>query len=143
VPANLSIQTATREHAIAAFTAAASASESLGDYEDSPVIRKKGPYGYYVCWKEQKLNCKAEDTLAEIAPRLQAKADPAAVDHQVGPYRIKKGPYGLYMFKASASNRKPTFVGIPDTTPWATLTPESAEEIYKHCAAAKKQKAKT
>jgi len=145
VPTNLSIQTATREHAIAAFSAVA-AVETLGDYEGAPIIRKKGPYGYYVCWKEQKLNCKLEDTLAEITPRLQAKNDPAAVDHQVGQYRIKKGPYGLYMFKATTGNKKPTFVGIPDTTPWATLTPESAEEVYKHCAAAKKtskaQKAK-
>jgi len=144
VPTHLSIQTATKADAIAAFTAtAASAGESLGDLEGSPVVRKKGPYGVYVTWMSCSVNCKPEETLAEIGPRLLAKAKPAAdaVDHVVGPYKIKRGPYGLYMFK-TGTVKKPTFVSIPDTTPWASLTPESAEELYKHCATAKRESKK-
>jgi DNA topoisomerase-1 len=149
VPATLSIQTATKADAIAAFTATTAASgESLGDLEGSPVIRKKGPYGFYATWSctagTINVNCKAEETIAEIGPRLLAKAKPAAdaVDHVVGPYKIKRGPYGLYMFK-TGTVKKPTFVSIPDATPWASLTPESAEEVYKHCATAKRESKKT
>jgi hypothetical protein len=45
------------------------------------------------------------------------------------------------MFKASIGSRKPTFVSLPDTTDWATLTSESAEQIYKQFSKAKKAKA--
>jgi DNA topoisomerase-1 len=142
VPGHLSIQTATRSDAEAAFaaTAAATAGETLGDLEGKPVIRKKGPYGHYVCWSSISLNCKEDEPLAEITPRLLAKGKPAAdaVDHVIGPYKIKRGPYGLYMFKTGGT-KKPTFVGIPEATPWATLTVESADQIYKHCSAAKKE----
>jgi DNA topoisomerase-1 len=46
VSSHLSIQTATKEDAIAAFkeATAATAGETLGDLEGSPVIRKRGPY---------------------------------------------------------------------------------------------------
>lgn len=144
VPAHLSIQTATRADAEAAFAAATAATtgEVLGTLEGTPVIKRKGPYGFYVSWREQKLNCKPEETFDEISARLQAKAaaktNPDAVDHQVGPYKIKRGPYGLYMFKQAAAGKKPVFVGIPAETPWATLTPESAEQVYNLAAAAKK-----
>lgn len=140
VPAHLSIQTATRTDAEAAFATAAAATtdDELGTLEGAPVVRRKGPYGFYVSWKGQKLNCKPEETLEEISARLQAKAAPDAVDHQVGPYRIKRGPYGLYMYKQAPAGKKPVFVGIPAETPWATLTPESAEQVYKLASAAKK-----
>jgi hypothetical protein len=42
------------------------------------------------------------------------------------------------MFKATTGARKPTFVSLPETTAWATLTPESAEQIYKQFSKAKK-----
>jgi topoisomerase IA-like protein len=140
VPSSLSLQAATRKDAESAFTAVAAA-ESIGELEGSPVTRKKGPYGYYVAWKEHKVNCKETETLEEIAPRLLAKTAENTVNHHVGPYTIRRGPYGLYMFKASIGSRKPTFVSLPDTTDWATLTPESAEQIYKQFSKAKKPKA--
>lgn len=134
VPTNLSIQTATRADAEAAFAACAEA-EPIGELDGSPVVIKKGPYGYYASWKEYKVNCKADETLEDLEPRLRAKID--ALDHTVGPYKIRRGPYGLYMFRTGTKG-KPTFVSIPDTTPWASLTPESAEQIYKQCMASKK-----
>ena len=140
VPPRLSIQTATRQDAEAAFAAASP--ESIGELDGAPVTIKKGPYGHYASWKTYSVNCKADETLEELTPRLQAKTSTDTVDHTVGPYKIKKGPYGLYMFKTGTKG-KPTFVNIPDTTPWATLTPESAEQVYKHCAAAKRSRTKT
>ena len=141
VPAHLSIQTATRADAEAAFQTVAG--DSLGTLDDKPVIRKKGPYGYYAVWGDIRCNCSPTDTLEALEEKLRAKAAPPpadAVDHTVGPYRIKRGPYGLYMFRSTgaAVGRKPVFVSIPADTPWATLTPESAEALYKHAAEAKK-----
>jgi topoisomerase IA-like protein len=143
VPGHLSIQTATRADAEAAFVAATAATtgESLGDLEGHPVTRKKGPYGHYVTWQGHNVNCKADETLTDIGPRLFAKATPSpdAVDHVIGPYKIKKGPYGLYMFKTGGVS-KPTFVSIPAETAWVTLTPEGAEALYKSSAAAVKDR---
>ena len=140
VPATLSLQTATRADAEAAFTTSASA-EQIGELEGAIVIRKKGPYGYYVAWKEHKVNCKETETLEEISPRLLAKTAANTVNHQVGPYTIRRGPYGLYMFKATAgAKKKPTFVSLPETNEWSTLTPESAEQIYKQFLSARKTK---
>ena len=148
VPNNLSITTATRADAETAFGSAGSGagpgSDDLGSLDDKPVQRRKGPYGHYVQWGTVRLTCRADETLEELTPRLQAKVSGDAVDHQVGEYKIKRGPYGLYMFKMSGAStasaaRKPVFVSIPDTTEWATLTPEGAAELYKHSAAAKKE----
>jgi len=130
VPAGLSIQTATRQDAETAFAQIS----PIGELDGAPVTIKKGPYGYYATWKEKRLTCKPDETLEELTPRLQVNTD--TVDHVVGHYKIKKGPYGLYMFKTGLKG-KPTFVSIPDTTPWATLTPESAEQIYKQHATKK------
>jgi DNA topoisomerase-1 len=146
VPSHLSIATATRADVEAAFAAATTArtGESLGDLDGEPVLRRTGKFGPYVTWRGHSLNCKSTDTLADLSERLLAKADPAiaaaAVDHLVGGYRIRRGPYGLYMFKVTAPGaaKKPVFVGIPETTPWATLTPESAEQVYKLALEGKK-----
>ena len=134
VPAHLSIQTATRQDAEAAFAAANG--EYLGDLDGLPVTRKKGPYGHYVSWNEQRLTCKADDSLEDLSPRLKTKVSGDTIDHIVGPYKIKKGPYGLYMFKTGTKG-KPNFVSIPEETPWATLTPESAEQVFKACSKAR------
>jgi DNA topoisomerase-1 len=141
-PASLSIQTATRADAEAAFAAATAASvgDTLGSLDGTPVQRKKGPYGYYVAWGTIKLNCTPTETLADLEERLRAKANPAAVDHTVGPFKIKSGPYGLYMYR-TGSKGKPTFVSIPAETPWATLTPEAAEQVYKLALDSKKSAA--
>lgn len=143
VPPTLSIMTATRADAETAFTAAAdaAATEILGELEGTPVVRRHGPYGHYVQWGAIKLNCKPEETLADLSSRLVAKAAPGAVDHTVGPYRIRRGPYGLYIFKITTGARKPVFVSIPEATPWATLTPETAEQVYKLASSAKKEAA--
>lgn len=146
VPSHLSIKTATRADAEAAFAAAtaAKAGESLGDLDGEPVLRRVGKYGPYVTWRGHSLNCKPTDTLTELSERLLAKAEPtaaaAAVDRSVGPYRIRRGPYGLYMFKITepGSTKKPVFVSIPEATPWATLTPETAEQVYKLAMESKK-----
>jgi DNA topoisomerase-1 len=149
VPPTLSIQTATRADAEAAFAAATAATtgDHLGDLEGDPVIRRKGPYGHYAQWRTVRLTCKPTDTLTDLSARLMEKAAPPAadaVDRQVGPYRIRRGPYGLYMFKQTeGAAKKPLFVSIPADTPWATLTPETAEQVYRLALATKRAAAAT
>lgn len=149
VPAGLSLQTATRADAEAAFSSAgagATGAELLGSIDDAPVYRKKGPYGHYAEWKGKRMSCKPDETFEEISSRLAAAAAaaaaPDAVDHQVGPYKIRRGPYGLYMFKITTGATKPRFVSIPAETPWSTLTPETAEQVYKLAATGAKSKPK-
>jgi DNA topoisomerase-1 len=146
VPAHLSITTATRADAEAAFNAEKTVKEgeSLGELDGFEVVRRNGKFGYYVTWDTHTLNCTADDTLETLTPRLQAKVSGDVVDHTVGPYKIKKGQYGLYMFKPTVGAKaKPTFVSIPEATPWRTLTPEGADQLYKHCLEAAKEKKKT
>jgi DNA topoisomerase-1 len=147
VPNHLTLATATRADAEAAFSTATklTTGDELGTFEEKPVVRRKGPYGFYITWGDIRLNCREDETLDELTPKLMAKVSGDGVDHQVGEYKIKRGPYGLYMFKIQAptAKRKPVFVSIPDATPWSTLTPEGAAQLYKYCAEAKKEKVAT
>jgi topoisomerase IA-like protein len=147
----VTIATATKEDALAAFSgpsgsggpsgsAAPGGGDSLGDLEGDPVIRKKGPHGHYVTWRTYNVSCTAEEALDGVAPRLLAKVD--AIDHTIGPFKIRKGTYGLYMFR-TGSKTKPTFVGIPDDTPYTTLTVEGAEALYREHNKPKGAAAKT
>jgi len=150
VPSTVTIATATKEDALAAFSGPAGGSaataaipgggDSLGDLEGDPVTRRKGPHGHYVTWRTYNVSCTPEETLEGVASRLLSKVD--AVDHTVGPFKIRKGTYGLYMFR-TGSKTKPTFVGIPDDTPYTTLTVEGAEALYKEHNKAKTASKKT
>jgi DNA topoisomerase-1 len=128
VPKNLSRETATLEHAKAAF-AQVSGETTLGDLDGEPVMKKSGKFGPYVTWKSITLSLKGAETFEEICAGLQGKV--GSIDHQVGPFRIKKGPYGLYMYKTESGTKKPTFVGIPANTEWSKLTVEGAEALYR------------
>jgi DNA topoisomerase-1 len=137
VPTGVSLDSATRADAEQAF---ASDGEQLGEVEGETVIRKKGPYGHYVIWKGQRISCKADETLETIGPRLTSKGDVNnTVDHTIGPYKIRRGQYGLYMYKTGGKT-KPTFVSLPDTTEWASLTVEGATQLYTTFKAQKKKK---
>ena len=133
LPAGLSSEEVTRDDAVKAFAIADG--DCLGTLEDAPVLRKKGPYGYYVCWKDQRVSCKSDETLDTVGPRLQ-KTD--TLDHTIGPYKIRRGQYGLYMYKTGGKG-KPVFVSLPDTTDYAALTVEGAEQIYKTLKVSKKK----
>jgi len=141
VPATVTIATATKADALAAFGPAGEGSgvpsgsgvpvgsgDALGELEGDPVTRKKGPHGHYVTWRTYNVSCTPEEALDGVAPRLLAKVD--AIDHTIGPFKIRKGTYGLYMFR-TGSKGKPAFVGIPDDTAYTTLTVEGAEALYK------------
>jgi DNA topoisomerase-1 len=149
VPGHLSLDTATRADAEAAFTTpstgtsgSATGGDSIGDLDGKPVTIRNGKFGHYATWDSVRINCKADDTLEALTPRLRAKASPDTVNHDVGPYSFRRGAYGLYMYKRTESGKKPTFVNLPDTTPYTSLTVEGAEQLYMHMLDAKKKTTK-
>jgi len=142
VPPNITPTTATQADAIAAFAAAdqRAAGEVLGELDGTAVVRKTGKFGKYIAWGDVSLNCAEDATFDYICTALKRKKSTTSIDHTVGSYRIKNGQYGLYMYKMlpAGSKTKPVFVNLPDSTPWATMTPETAEAFYKYALANKK-----
>ena len=129
VPPSLSVQTATLQDAITAFTKN-QASLQVGLIDDKPVLKKSGKFGDYLTWAGPSgpLNVPwIDEPFAATEKRFRDKI--GSVDHSVGPFKIKSGPYGLYMYRPGKG--KPKFVGIPAETVWSTLTVEGAEALYK------------
>ena len=111
LPRNASFDTVTLQQAQAAYRA--KEGEVLGSYGEDSIIKKKGPYGFYVECGAIRVPVKPEDEFEAILAKIQAKetqaTDPAtAYERIVGDYKIKKGPYGLYFFKHTA--KKAAFV---------------------------------
>jgi DNA topoisomerase I len=102
---------------------------SWGDYEGTPMIAKKGPFGSYIEWGTVRVPLLIGDTVESIQEKLSAKKNSAL--HTIGNLEFRKGPYGVYMFKKVANGKKPTFVGLPEGLDPTQLTPEAAERIYQ------------
>jgi DNA topoisomerase-1 len=86
-----------------AFEAAAAAKngEVIGIWEEQEMLKKKGPFGFYVQCGDLKVPFKAEDTEETLRAKLDAKK--SAYERKVGPYVIKQGPYGLYFMKMATA----------------------------------------
>jgi len=124
LPRNTSFETVTLEQAQAAYKAKDGI--DLGQYGDDPILKKKGPYGFYAQCGTIKVPVKLEDTFETIVAKIQAKTTPAtdgaaAYERIVGEYKIKRGPYGLYFFRPAA--KKTTFFKFTGPDPdKATVT---------------------
>jgi len=120
---------------------------NLGTYNDQDIMKKKGPYGFYVQYKDIKIPYKPEDTLESIIMKLKAKESPTeepAYCRKVGDFTIKQGPYGFYFFKHTL--KKVIFVTFPSTADKDKVTAEDLVTLYKsglEMAAAKKKWAST
>ena len=118
----------------------------LGTYNDQDIMKKKGPYGFYVQYKDIKIPHKPEDTLESIIEKIKAKETPTGETsppvycRKVGDFTIKQGPYGLYFFKHTL--KKVSFVTFPSTADKDKVTAEDLVTLYKtglEQAAAKKK----
>lgn len=105
--------------------------EILGEYDGNILLKKKGPYGWYVECGKHRVPFEIEDSTEKIIEKIKAKE--STFQHTIGPYEFKKGPYGMYMYKkeSSSSKKKPAFVSIPDGLDPKALTEEAAARIYK------------
>lgn len=113
----------------AAFQAShlAKEGELLGMWGDDEMRKKKGPYGFYVECAGLKVPWKPEDTLEEIAEKLEKKQN--AFERKVGDYTIKTGPYGLYFYKHTLKTMK--FHKLPCDADPALITEEELTAASK------------
>ena len=105
----------------------------FGTHEGAPILKKKGPYGFYVQWNTVKVPLKPEDSLETIVAKIQQKQTPqegaaAPFERKLGDFTIKSGPYGYYMFKHTL--KKTTFVSLPKTTNHETVTVQELPALY-------------
>jgi DNA topoisomerase-1 len=92
--------------------------EVLGILDEKEVIKKKGPYGFYVECDGKRLSCKEETTFEEVKELLERQAENPS--KRIGQFEIKKGPYGLYMYKWGATKKE--FVSVSAGTNIDELT---------------------
>ncbi len=137
-PLNISYEalTAEKAHAFVNAKTEENAGSLLGMYEGSQVIRKKGPYGFYVTIQGKNIGCEENESLESILEKFKEKE--SAVVKKIGKYEIRRGPYGLYMFQTSA--KKKEFVSVSDSTDLSKLTEASAKDLFETGLEAKKQK---
>ncbi len=145
-PVGYTLQTITQE-AIDAFLSqktAESTETQIGTWNDTPIVRKKGPYGLYVQCGDLKVPWKEDDTEESIIERLGAKE--GSTLRVAGDYTIKNGPYGIYMYctakpKGAKAGKysKPTFVSVPKEADWKNATEPELAAMYSAGVDAKKE----
>ena len=153
LPPTASFETVTLEQAKNAY--AMKAGTNFGIYEDKPLLKKKGPYGFYIQCGTINVPCKPDDTVESIIEKIKQKQAPVDAEgkevkpyeRKVGDYTIKKGPYGLYFFKHTL--KKVTFATFPQGSDPDKVTAQDMPQLYqlalnskKHAAAAAGAKAK-
>jgi hypothetical protein len=129
-PGNKGFAELTDEEAKAfiATVAAQKQGDNIGDWNGHPVVKRKGPYGFYAEWNGVKVNLADGDTLETIIIKIQGKQEnPTRV---IGPFQIKTGPYGPYLMK-TVGKGKPQYVSIPKGTDIESLTAQQAGEIFE------------
>jgi DNA topoisomerase-1 len=132
LPPRTSYETVTLAQAKAAYESKDGL--NIGSYNDQDIMKKKGPYGFYVQYKDIKIPYKPEDTLESIIDKIKAKESPTESQEplycrKVGDFTIKQGPYGLYFFKHTL--KKVAFVTFPSTADKDKVTAEDLVTLYK------------
>lgn len=138
-PLNISYEALTPEkaHAFVSAKTEENVGSLLGMYEGSQVLRKKGPYGFYVTIQGKNIGCEEHESLESILEKYKEKE--SAIVKKIGKYEIRRGQYGLYMF--NSSSKKKEFVSVSDSTNLSTLTEAAAKELFEKGLELKKQKA--
>lgn len=133
LPPRTSYETVTLQQAIEAYSL--KQGSQIGTLNNEPIVKKKGPYGFYAQWTTVKVPIKPDDTEEIIIARLEAKQAPPneepKFERKVGDYTIKTGPYGVYFFKHTL--KKTTFVKLPQTMNKDTVT---VQDLATLCTAA-------
>jgi len=137
LPPRTSFESVTLEEALIAYKT--KDGDDFGTYLDSPILKKKGPYGFYAEWQSIKVPLKPEDTVDSIVEKIKKKQEPvtASYSRKVGDYTIKQGPYGLYIYKHTL--KKVQFVTFPQTSDKDKVTADDAAILYKTGLEAKKR----
>jgi hypothetical protein len=135
-PQGKTLQTITQADVDAFLAQKANETEetTIGSHNDTPIVRKKGPYGLYCEWGSVRVPYKDDSTLESIIEDLEKKE--GSTLRSVGDIVIKNGPYGVYMYKKGGQNQtkaksfKPTFVSVPKEADWKTATEAELAAMY-------------
>jgi hypothetical protein len=124
------------EEQVAAHVAAREAvatGEVVGQHEGAEIIKKKGPFGFYVECGDVKVPWKPEDTEASLIEKIRAKstAGGTAALHTLGPFEFRSGPYGVYFFKKDVVGKGRKFVGLASGVDPKALTLEAATKLFQ------------
>jgi DNA topoisomerase-1 len=146
LPPTASFETVTLQQAKQAY--AMKAGTDFGTYEDKPLLKKKGPYGFYIQCGTINVPCKPDDTVESIIEKIKQKQAPVDADgntikpyeRKVGDFTIKKGPYGLYFFKHT--NKKVTFATFPQGSDPDKVSAQDMPQLYQLALNSKKHGAK-
>jgi len=132
LPEGTVIQDLTLEDA-KAFLLSYEAGLTLGTYDGAPILKKKGPHGEYVQWKDKRVSFVAGETIDKTVGRLEKGAKQTR-----GEFTFATGDYGPYMYKSDL--KKKTFVSIPPGLDVSRLSMQELKELYTKGCAAKKLK---
>jgi DNA topoisomerase-1 len=113
---------------------------NMGQFNNKPIVKKKGPYGEYLECDGIRIPYSAADTAAAIIEKFTAKAATTSSSVRVGAYIFAIGQYGPYMYKDGLKTR--TFIGIPSNINPKTLSESEAAALYKSGLEAKKNATK-
>lgn len=109
---------------------AAKLGEQIGEWNEKPIIKKKGKFGEYLQCGEISIPFKNNESLEKTIERLEAKASGSTgIIKEFKEYSIRIGQYGPYIMKTSL--KKPQFVSLPKDIDPATLTQKEVEAIFK------------
>ena len=110
----------------------------LGYHDEKPLLKKKGPYGYYIKYDTKNIKFEENDTVETIIDRITKKTE--SLLHSLGDFEIRKGPYGHYIMKKSTvKGKKPTFVSIPSNLNPKDLSLEAVKTLYENGLTTKKK----
>jgi DNA topoisomerase-1 len=135
LPTGTTFDTITKEQATAAFQAAKDEMH-FGDWNGTPIEKKKGPYGLYLQCGDLRIPFQESDTLAQVIAKFQDRKDKDSKVYKFGPYTFSEGQYGPYMVKNDLKQK--IFVSIPSTIDPKKLTAAEADKLYKDGIEAKK-----
>jgi DNA topoisomerase I len=110
---------------------------SWGDYDGTPIVEKKGPFGIYFECGDVRVPYTPGDTQEKVKAKIQEKKSSNSLT--LGDYEIRQGQYGYFMFKKTSGGKKPVFVGLPQGLDPKALTLEAVERIYKNGVEQKQQ----
>jgi DNA topoisomerase-1 len=100
----------------------------LGTYENKEIVKKKGPYGYYIEYNGKKIACSESTTYDEAVQKLQETSSNTL--KVIGDFEIRKGPYGNYMFKHTVAKKQ--FVSVPSNVNIDELTIPVCIAMFQH-----------
>ena len=128
LPTGTTFDTITETQATAAFQAAQE-ERHFGDWNGTPIEKKKGPYGLYLQCGDLRIPFQESDTLAQVIAKFQGRKDTDSKVYKFGPYTFSEGKYGPYMVKNDLKQK--IFVSIPSTIDPKKLTAAEADKLYK------------